>query len=182
MKYDSETHHRRSVRYPGYDYRQMGAYFVTICAYQKEPIFGQVVEDTVQLSPIGEIADRLWRDIPLHKVNVQCPVWVVMPNHLHGIIVIENGEYKKDEALTAADRDSNAPSLRNAPAGSLGAVVGNFKSVSTRQVNRLRDTPGARVWQMSYYEHIIRNESDYNRIVHYIVTNPLRWDKDDYYV
>ncbi|MDF1514734.1 MAG: hypothetical protein P1S60_13075 [Anaerolineae bacterium] len=108
MKYNPEVHHRRSVRYPGYDYRQSGAYFVTLCAYQKAAIFGRIVDDAVELSPLGEIADQVWRDIPAHKPMVQCPVWVVMPNHMHGIILIVN-DNAEEEALTYLHSRRNKP-------------------------------------------------------------------------
>lgn len=185
MKYNPDIHHRRSIRYRGYDYRQPGAYFVTLCTYHKAPLFGKIVEDIMQLSPFGDIAHVKWQDMPTHHTGLQCPVWVVMPNHLHGILVIENDHYAEeaeDEALARKTADANAPSLRNAPAGSLGAIVGNYKSITTREVNQLRGTPGDRVWQSNYYERIIRDDIEYNRIASYIQTNPARWEKDDYHV
>ena len=188
MTYDATKHHRRSIRLPGYDYRSPGAYFVTICVQRGECLLGQVVDGEMRLSEWGQVASHYWGRIPDHFDHVQLDAWVVMPNHLHGIIVIAGrGEASPASTSSAVTLAPGAvPSLDKGAArdasplqsGSLGAVVGNYKSVTTRRINQLRDMPGTPFWQRNYWEHIIRNEQSLNRIREYIGDNPARWPED----
>jgi REP element-mobilizing transposase RayT len=191
-RFDPSRHHRRSIRLPGYDYRSAGAYFVTICTHQRELLF----EDPV----LRRVAEALWLRIPRHFPHVQLDAWVVMPNHVHGILVI-TGDTCRGEASpetlsptnpmvsggtgsaeqAVAEDASPLPQRRAGLApGSLGAIVGNFKSVTARRINRLRGTPGAPVWQRNYYEHVVRDERALNAIRQYIADNPARWAWDTY--
>ena len=165
MKFDPELHHRRSIRLPGYDYRQPGAYFITLCVNDRAPLFGRINNETMILSDYELVVDTHWRRIPQHNKRISCPTWVVMPNHFHAILTI----LEAPEMLT----DSSA--------GSLGPIVGNFKSITTRKINQMRHSHNTKVWQRNYYEHIIRDENEYNRIAYYIETNPALWEKDFYY-
>jgi REP element-mobilizing transposase RayT len=188
MEYDAAKHHRRSIRLSGYDYRSPGAYFVTLCIQGGECLLGEVVDGEMRLSEWGEIASHYWMRIPDHVNHVQLDAWVVMPNHLHGIIVIvSGGEASPGRSASAYDptpggaRPQGKDIARDASPlqpGSLGAIVGNYKSVSTRRINRVRGTPGIRFWQRNYWEHIIRNEQSLNRIRQYIQSNPARWGED----
>ena len=193
MPYDATKHHRRSIRLPGYDYRSPGAYFVTMCVQGGECLLGEVVDGEMQLGGWGQVASHYWKRIPDHSEHMELDVWVVMPNHMHGIIVI-NGRGEASPASTpsidnlrpGAARLQDQEAARDAspllqPAlqpGSLGAVVGNYKSVTTRRINRSRGMPGTPFWQRNYWEHIIRNEQSLNRIREYIENNPARWAED----
>ena len=180
MPYDPSRYHRRSIRLKGYDYTRPGAYFITICTHERAHLFGAVVEGEMQLNDAGRIAEQCWRNIPVHFPHVQLDAFVIMPNHVHGVLWI----VAHDGARVGA---THASPLRNAPIPprgpvpqSIGAIIGQFKSAVTRQINALRNAPGAPVWQRNYYEHIIRNEQALNAIRRYIVENPLRWPLDRY--
>ncbi len=180
--YNPKIHQRRSIRLQGYDYSQAGAYFVTICAHKKECLFGKIVNDAVQLNEWGKMIVTCWEAIPEHFPNVELDAFVVMPNHVHGIMMIQGGRgeaFAEVARWKTPDRSANASPLRpGTQANSLGAIVQNFKSVSTRKINQLRGTAGLTIWQRNYYEHIIRGENELNRIRQYISDNPLHWVLD----
>ena len=192
MGYDPAKHHRRSIRLPAWDYRWAGDYLVTLVAHERETLFGKIVEGDLVPSEYGEVAARCWQEIPAHFSHVKLDEWVLMPNHLHGIIVIVDdgcwGENRWGEALPRPNPNpgpNNDPIRKIRPypprgckPGSLGAIIGSFKSIVTRRINELRDTPGNRVWQRNYYEHIIRNERELDAIRRYIQSNPFRWEDD----
>jgi putative transposase len=174
MPFDPNRHHRRSIRLRGYDYTKAGAYFVTICAYQRKPIFGEVCDRAVRLSKVGHVVTRCWMALPRHFSGVELDSWVLMPDHLHGVIIIQ-----ANIAATWAAREDAfvAPSQRpqGTHSGSLNAIVQNFKSISTRKANQLCRTAGAHLWQRDYYERIIRDERALHAIRRYIDENPARW-------
>ena len=176
-KFDPFRHHRRTIRLKGWDYASAAAYFVTICTYQHQNLFAN--------EPFCRIVKNSWQNIPDHPHSrfVKLDEWIVMPNHLHGIIIITETICRDVgyETTTSPDKDilvSDASSLRSAPAGSLGVLIGNFKSVVTRRINRIRKSQGAKVWQRGYYERIVRNERELNAIRQYIRENPWRWSED----
>ena len=193
-RYDPDKHHRRSIRLPVWDYRQAGAYFVTLVTYDRGTLFGQVVNGEMVLSPFGRVAATMWQRLPSHFSCVRLDEFVVMPNHLHGIIWLVNASGGRGEASSTETRQSESSmpgegegqcaAIRRMPhpckmqPGSLGAIMGNFKSVATRRINRMRHTPNALVWQRNYYERIIRNERELDAIRRYILDNPNRWDED----
>ncbi len=194
-RYNSDKHHRRSIRLRGYDYTQAGAYFVTIVTQEREPLFGNVADGEMVLSAYGRVAATMWQRIPRHFPHVELDEWVVMPNHIHGIIVITGvvrgrgdafptkhsgsaGVAHGETSIASQVPDGECVAPTGPPSGSLGAIVGNFKSVVTRRINRMRKTSGARVWQRNYYERIIRNERELNAIRQYIHDNPARWRDD----
>jgi len=153
---------RRSIRLPGYDYRTPGAYFVTICAYRRKLLF----EDEA----IASVIKDAWSALPGHFTNVGLDAFVVMPNHVHGVIWIRG----------APVGARHASPLRDQPAGpepgSLGAIVGSFKSAVSRELRLLGLHDSTPVWQRNYYERIIRNAAELNRIREYIVANPALWN------
>jgi putative transposase len=187
MGFDPDKHHRRSVRLQGHDYAQPGAYFVTICTRDRECLFGHAVNGEMHSNDAGEIARRCWEDIPHHLPLVELDAFVVMPNHVHGMVVIR--EPCRGEASAVTIHVAKAPSkpdaspLRQRPNGtqprSLSAIVQNFKSISTRKMNTARGAPGTPVWQRGYYEHIVRTEGELMAIRDYILGNPARWDEDE---
>ncbi len=176
-------HSRHSIRLEGYDYSQAGAYFVTLVAKDRELAFGAIKDDEMLLNLIGKLVAVLWQALPRH-FPVSLDECILMPNHFHGIVILSDprrGEAFGDQApLGRPSRLPNASPLppRGTQPGSLGAIVQNFKSVSTRRINALRGTPGAPVWQRNYYEHILWDENDLARVRRYIADNPLRWALD----
>lgn len=150
---------RRSIRLPKYDYSQSNIYFITICSYQRKEIFGQVIDDAVLLSPIGRVVDKLWSEIPTHDKSVFSEEYIVMPDHLHGIL-----------RFTREDSKTRSYAVQAVPSGSLAAVVRAFKAAVTKQCRTtgLIET----VWQRNYYERVIRDEDELRRVIEYIRNNP----------
>ncbi len=169
----AKSHHRQSVRLKQYDYGQVGAYFVTICTHERECVFGEIIDTQMRLNEIGRIVEDEWRKTAKIRGNVELDVFVIMPNHLHGILIIDDGRGMARHAPTTMQRKFGQPI-----AGSLPTIIGAFKSAVTKRINKFRNTPGAPVWQRNYYEHIIRNEKDYLRIYEYILNNPAKWQED----
>jgi putative transposase len=167
---DPVVHYRHSVRLKGYDYAQAGAYFVTICARNRECVFGDEGDWEIRLNQCGLIAREEWLRTAGLRENVEVEACVVMPNHVHGIIVITDGRGVLPYAPTGTLRS---------PSHTIGAIVRGFKSASTKRINEIRNTPGTPVWQRSYYEHVIRDEDDLQRIRQYILDNPGRWAEDE---
>ena len=185
MTYNPDFHDRNSIRLQSYDYRTAGAYFVTICTFQKEPVLAGIVNGEMRLTPLGEVVRGCWNEIPRHFSHVEQDEFVVMPNHLHGIIVINNavinvGAQHAAPGVYMADveRAQRAAPLRNVLPASLGAVVRSFKSACTKRINELRATPGLPVWQRNYHERVIRHDNELHALRHYIQSNPARWEED----
>jgi REP element-mobilizing transposase RayT len=170
---------RRSIRLQDYDYSQPGAYFVTICTLDGECLFGDVRGGKMALNELGEVAQRCWHEIPDHFPNVEQDEFIVMPNHIHGLIMIVWATHASPiQPIHNAVRQPRRIHPGEVKSGSLGAIIGSYKSAVTRQINRMRNTPGAKLWQRNYYEHIIRNENELNRIRAYIEQNPAKWEFD----
>ena len=177
MKYDPEKHNRRSVRLKGYDYSQEGAYFITICTYDKALIFGDIVDGEVVLNRRSIIAKNCWGEIPQHFKNVQLDEFVVMPNHVHGIILIVGATHASPLRTQTEQTDSQQP---NGPKPkSIGAIVGSYKSAVSKRIHEINNTPGTTTWQRNYFEHVIRNEKSLYQIRQYIINNPLQWEFDN---
>lgn len=175
MKYDPESHLRRSIRLQGYDYAQAGAYFVTICAHNRECLFGEIVNDAVQLNTCGQIVAQCWQWLSEHYPYVILDEWVVMPNHLHGILVIADETDGRGASRRAPQPDATIPVKRKP----LGQLIAAFKATSTKRILALPGIAIEFVWQRNYYEHIIRDERELNQIRQYIADNPLKWATDD---
>jgi putative transposase len=166
--------YRRSLRLSGYDYSQAGAYFVTICVNKRQGFLGTIVNNQLQLNHYGKIAESAWQWLSQAYPYVELDEWVIMPNHLHGIIFISS------DNIISTDRGGGS---RTAPTGErkmkpLGRLIGAFKTISTKQINFIRKTSGVPFWQRNFYEHVIRDDYALNRLREYITTNPLRWDLD----
>jgi putative transposase len=188
-----EGHRRQSIRLPGYDYAQPGAYFVTLCTQDRACLFGEVLDGGMRLNPAGDVVAGTWQWLSRQYVYLENDAWVVMPNHLHGILVIHpNGRGGSRTAPTRTTDNETGPSstvMANLPESHtaitgpprrkpLGRLIGAFKTVSTKQVNAMRGTPGLPLWQRNYYEHVIRDDESLDRIRRYIVDNPSRWAVD----
>ena len=167
MTYDPRRHHRRSIRLPGYDYAAAGAYFVTIVIEGRRCLLGTVDGGTVAPTEIGRAVAACWQALSEKYPHLELDEFVVMPNHLHGIVVSHD---------PPGVEGAGSPRPLSRP--TLGQVVGFFKYQSTVAVNQLRATPGTKLWQRNYYEHIIRNDASRARIREYIATNPERWSAD----
>lgn len=175
MTFDPENHHRRSIRLKGYDYTQAGAYFVTICTQHRTCLFGEMVNEQMQLNDAGRFVEQCWLDIPHHFPHVELEAFVVMPNHVHGIIVITDPVGAKNFSPLPNDGTST-PTLFLSTSRTIGSIVRGFKIGVTKWFRMNMDI--STVWQRNYYEHIIRNESTLHRIRDYIVNNPLQWAVD----
>jgi putative transposase len=181
MPFNKDIHHRKSIRLRAYDYSQPGAYFITICTHQRQPLFGNIVDGRMMLNAAGLMAEKCWQEIPRHYPSIELGEHVVMPNHFHGIIHIS-------EQPVGAIHESplQIPSPRNEiyrrRTMLLSKSIGRFKMVTAKTINQLNNTTGQPLWQRNYYEHIIRNEQAYQNIAEYICTNPQRWHDDTYYV
>lgn len=171
-------HHRRSIRLKDYDYTQNGAYFVTICTHEKRCIFGQVVDGVMSLNEWGRVVQSCWDEIPVHYPMVELDAFVVMPNHVHGVVVITVSV----GAQYIAPLPKHGATANNVTPNSLGSIVRTFKAAVTRIINRLPDAPHHPIWQRNYYEHIIRSEDSLNTIRAYITSNPAKWAEDSLYV
>jgi len=175
---------RRHIRPAGWDYRRCFAYFVTICVRNRECVFGDVVGAEMRLTRRGIVARDCWLDIPSHHAHVELDAFVIMPNHVHGILLFVGdapgmGPFLPVAATPASRRSlATASSAKGPAAGSLGAVIGSFKSAVTRTINRLRPGAGSQLWQPNYYDHIVRNDFARDRIREYVEANPQRWAQD----
>lgn len=145
-------------------------YFVTVCTYGRKCLFGKIINGQMIMNDLGQIVAEEWVKTGEIRSNIELDVWVVMPNHIHGIIVIN------DRNPTCRDDQQVVPV--GPPTKSIGAIMSGFKSAATKQVNVLRQTPGVPLWQRNYWDHVIRNEADLNRLREYVATNPLRWETD----
>jgi putative transposase len=181
MKYDPEKHHRRSIRLKGYDYTQPGAYLVTICTKDRLCLFGEVVDGEMRLNPWGEIVREEWLKTAQIRpyVRLHEDEFVVMPNHVHGIIWIMDDDVVGAWRRRAPTADHDATLERfGAPYPVPFLPLSVRSNPPHKRINALRNTPGVPIWQRNYYEHIIRNEDALNRIRQYIVDNPVRWASD----
>lgn len=182
MGYDPNQHHRRSIRLQGYDYSQTGLYFVTICMQNRACLLGEIQMGQMQLNSAGEMIYRWWSALPNKFPSVVIDAFVVMPNHVHGIIIITDNPVGADLCV-CPDPDNNTQ-VQGAHAGApLPTIVQWFKTMTTneyiRGVKNLGWEPfNKRLWQRNYYEHIIRNEEYFQRIREYVHTNPLKWQDD----
>jgi REP element-mobilizing transposase RayT len=165
-------YHRRSIRLPGYDYATAGAYFVTICIEKRRELLGRVVAGELCLNNSGQMVEVAWQELPKQYTGVETDAFVVMPNHIHGIVI-----------LTRVAQHGLLPSQ---PAYGLGLpdVVQRFKSFATAHYRHAVIDQGwepfrGRLWQRNYYEHIVRDEAELNRLREYIFYNPANWSEDE---
>ncbi len=186
-----------SARLPHWDYRWAGAYFITICTAKRHHYFGDVENGKMILSPIGVIADILWYEIKNHQKNVELGEFVVMPNHVHGIIILKNDmdlDINMDtvETLHATSLPTsttlpptsqptstqNQYSKISPKSNSISTIIRSYKSAVTKHARRLGYDFA---WQTRFYDHIIKNEKSFTKISEYIINNPQKWQKDTYY-
>ena len=189
MAYNPEVHHRQSIRLRDYDYSHAGAYVVTVCAWQRECLFGEVVDGEMRLSAFGEIVQEDWQLTAVLRDNTRLDEFVIMPNHFHAIIFIDDRRgtacrplgfnVVTDKDQGTAHRAPTAELFGRPVVGSLPTIIRSFKSAATKHINRLRNNPGAPVWQRNYYERVIRDDQELHAIRQYIINNPIKWADDE---
>ena len=179
---------RRSLRLRGHDYRQNGAYFVTICTYKAVCLFGNVVEGEMILNDLGNIVQDEWLKTSQVRTNVQLDTYVVMPNHLHGIVHIAASEDRATQRVAptgqrgqVAQNDRAPRRSRTLQAGSLSAIVGQFKSAVSKKCRQITGSSDLQIWQRGYYDSILQSEGILNDARSYIAANPERWFEDKYF-
>ncbi len=166
-----EKHHRRSIRLKRHDYSRAGTYFVTTCTQNRQCLFGDIVDGKMVLNQYGQIVDMVWNDLPNHYPHTQLDIYCIMPNHFHGIVILTDTVGAIHELPLQMSQQQRRNML-------LPKLIGRFKMLSSKQTNQSRNTPGKKLWQRNYYEHIIRDEKNYYRICEYIINNPLKWELD----
>jgi putative transposase len=188
MRYDPDKHHSRSIRLRGYDYSQSGVYFVTVCTSGRECFLGEVLNGEIVLSDAGVQIKEVWEQQPDRYPNIQLDAFVIMPNHTHGVVILEPDVLDPVGAsLVGAhhceigDVVDHRATTRVTP--TLGDIVGAFKSITTVEYIRGVKTRGWRpfsgaLWQRNYYEQIIRSDAALEAIRAYILSNPSQWPND----
>ena len=193
MIFDSAVHHRRSIRLKGYDYTREGGYFITACTHNHENLFGEIVNGEMRLNELGQIVQFTWEDLVNYVNGIELDEFVIMPNHIHGIIIIVGvvgaglepaptepapTEPAHTEPTHTEPAHTESAPTKSAPTTPLSEIVRQLKTFSARRINVVRNTPGTPVWQRNYYEHIIRNDQSYMNIAEYIRDNPAQWEAD----
>lgn len=203
MTYNPDIHQRKSIRLKNYDYSQEGLYFITICTENKEKLFGEIIESKIKLNNAGQMIEKIWFEIPLFYEGFILHDFVVMPNHIHGIIeIIEkvgaDSHISPDSTaslLGKIQRTHNVSNQQgeygNSPLPrkqiSISELIQSFKILTTNNYIKMvknNELPSfnKRVWQRNYYENIIRNEKRYLQVIDYIKNNPLKWEEDKYFL
>ena len=190
-KFNPDIQHRRYVRLKGFDYSKAGAYFVTVCAWQRGCLFGEIVDGKMRLNEYGRIVENEWLKTPEVRNNIELDYYIVMPNHFHGILVLNDNVgatrwVAQDKTMhermihTIYERAIHriAPT-KTLQSNTIGSILGQFKSIVTKQINKIRDNPGCPVWQRNFYEHVVRNDDELNRARQYVMDNPLKWELDE---
>ncbi|MFC6096659.1 transposase [Flavobacterium qiangtangense] len=152
-----------SARLQSWDYSNNGAYFITICTKSRKHYFGKILKGEMQLSDIGKLAVQFWLEIPNHFQSVELGNFVVMPNHVHGILIINSNLRSQKEQFSAS---------------TISTMVGSYKSIVTK-MSRQKNTDFG--WQSRFHDHIIRNSESYERIQNYIENNPANWKEDAFF-
>jgi len=171
---------RVPLRLKWHDYTDSAVYFITICTHQRLCLFGNVTDGHMQLNNAGQIVERCWQAVPEHFPYVEAGASVVMPNHIHGVLVLNKDVRRGLACQTPTEFQSSdtLPRRFGKPqAKSLGTVIGSFKSAASRSIRSISPTP-VTVWQRNYYEHIVRTEADWDKINDYIEKNPQMWKSD----
>ena len=194
-KLPKDSRHRRSIRLQGYDYTQAGAYFVTIVVQGRACLFGDVAGEEMQLNDAGGMVQQVWQDLPDRYSGINMDEFIIMPNHIHGVINIVQpvgaslvgAQEDQPKAVSGEIQPRDRATTRVAPTQdsryALGDVVGAFKSLTTVEYVRGVKSLGwpqfsGKLWQRNYFEHVVRSEESLTKIRQYIRDNPLRWEFD----
>ena len=187
MKYDPKIHHRKSIRLQGYDYSQAGLYFVTICTQNRLHLFGEITDGAMVLNDAGVMVEKWYYELENKYPDKKCHEIIIMPNHCHFIIENATGAHVGADLCVCPDDTGNDKSGGNKKGAHIGAplprVVQWIKTMTTNEYMRGVKTNGwapfdKKMWQRNYWEHIIRDANEYNRIAQYILDNPKKWTMD----
>ena len=173
MDHDSARPRRRSLRLQGYDYAKSGAYFVTVVTHDRRCLFGEIAGGGVRLNHPGRVVAETWEWLETRYPFVTLDEYVVMPNHLHGLLAITDEGGRAGDSRIAPTGDRSGVGRK-----ALGSLIGAFKTVATKRVNVARGAPGRRLWQRNFHDRVVRSEEDLDHIRAYIRDNPLRWELD----
>ena len=188
MRYNPNIHHRKSIRLKGYDYSQCGAYFITICTQNRENYLGRILNGQIELNDIGQIVEQCWLETQKRFENIFIDQFIIMPNHFHGIVIIKNNPINHRRGLiNQTPTTHQTPTTQQIPTTEkwilqknpklvLGKIIRSYKASASRLIH-LNGFHHFR-WQQNYYEHIIRNKYELNRIREYIINNPIQWELD----
>ena len=180
MRYNHDIHKRKSIRLKGYDYSRAGMYFITICTYNRDCLFGEIVNEEIILNEYGRIVEEEILKTAEIRKNIKIDKFVIMPNHIHLIIEIITDDEKQ---ILDKNRDIKEEiKILKSPSDNVGAVVRGIKSQVTANINKKRDSKGIPIWHKNYYENIIRNEEMYLKVAEYIENNPRLWKNDKYFI
>jgi len=191
MNSNPHIHYRRSIRLKGYDYSRPGLYFVTICTTNRLSLFGHIENRDMVLNDVGKMVNIVWNEMPNHYKGIGIHEFIVMPNHVHGIIEIESNSMTVGAGPCACSDDgwqkTEGQPQGVAPTMSLSDIVHRFKTLTTkRYIDGVNHNEfhqfNKRLWQRNYYEHVIRNEKSYHDLSEYIMNNPINWQEDRYYI
>ncbi|MBA4369527.1 MAG: hypothetical protein C0403_18020 [Desulfobacterium sp.] len=222
-RYNPAIHHRRSIRLQDYDYSQVGAYFITICVQNRECLFGEITNGAMKMNDVGRMVQTIWDEMPSRSDGLELNTFTVMPNHIHGIIMLnrmlnrrcrgescirpscirppcippttdQSTDHKGDVNRNNIEGDHKEGDHKDRPygggggtlPGTVGRIIQAFKSISTHEYTVGVKNSGwppfpGKLWQRNYWEHIIRNETEFNRIKEYILNNPTQWESDKLY-
>jgi REP element-mobilizing transposase RayT len=178
-----------SARLKNWDYRTNAAYFLTICTKNMTHYFGKIINGKMELSPIGELAHQFWAEIPQHFPFVKLDAFIIMPNHVHGIIIIDNDDCDSDDCDALQTLQCNASSANHPPknaqmqkispkSGSISTIIRSYKSVTTKHARKINIDFE---WQTRFYDHIIKNDQSFHNIHRYICNNPQKWAEDKFH-
>ncbi len=167
---------RRSIRLKGFDYSQAGLYFITICTHNRSCLFGEIQDGAMRLNDTGRIVSECWLEIPRHFPGVQLDAFVVMPNHIHCVVVILP---QVGHAISGQHAAAIGEAFAKPVAGSLATIVRSFKAEVTRRVRAMQGPAAQQVWQRSYYERVIRTGKEFREVTQYIAENPKVWEFDE---
>jgi putative transposase len=173
MTYNPAFDHRRSIRIKGFDYSQPASYYVTLVTYERECFLGEIENGKMKQSLAGQCVDTMIQRLP-QIFSITSDAWIVMPNHVHFVCTLR--EYADAPVFEKLDVGS---SFAGTTPHSLGSIVQNLKSTTSRYIHRISRNLNRPIWQRNYYEHIIRDQNDFERIVEYIELNPANWESDD---
>lgn len=184
MKFNPEIQRRRSIRLRERDYSAAGNYFLTICTRNRELILGIIENKNMILSPIGIIAERYWKNIPRHFPNVRLDEYCIMPNHIHGILIIEGAvnvgvqyEIPRNHIEPLHSVKSHLHSFQHTVPKSIGSIIRTYKTSVTKRCKEIGFDEF--IWQRNFYDRIIRDDGELKRIQAYVRNNPASWEIDD---
>jgi len=166
---------RKPNRLKNFDYSSVGYYYITICTKNKQHYFGEILDNKMILNEYGKIINKYWKSIPNHYQNVLLDEFIIMPNHIHGIVVIIRLNNNNQSTVGTGHCPVPTINMQNNHYGLLSKIINGFKNVSTKTI---RKQTNSFQWQRSFYEHIIRNEESLNKIRQYVRENPINWNND----